>query len=87
MFLEDAKIPENKYTKISKFLDTLNDNDQPFIDGCNNNKKYSNYKAYKLTAIKQLIYNNSDPKLLKKLNNMNLEEKIIDNCITDSSER
>jgi hypothetical protein len=38
-------------------LDTLNDNEKCFIDGANNNKKYSNYKAYKLIAIKNLIYN------------------------------
>ena len=81
-FLEDVEIPENKYSKISKFLDILNDNEKCFIDGCNNNKKYSNYKAYKLIAIKNLIYNESDQKLLKKLNNSDLNEKI-DNIIED----
>ena len=75
-FLEDAEIAENKYTKITKFLEVLNDNEQHFIDGNNNNKKYSNYKAYKLIAIKQLIYNESDQKSIKKLNNMKLQEKI-----------
>jgi hypothetical protein len=74
-FLEDAKIPENKYSKISKFLETLNDDEKCFIDGTNNNKKYNNYKAYKLIAIKNLIYNASDHKLLKKLNSMELKEK------------
>ena len=74
-FLEEAEIPENKYSKITKFLDILNDDDKSFIDGCNNNKKYSNYKAYKLVIIKNLIYNNSDNKLFKKLNNMELNEK------------
>ena len=75
-FLEEAIIPENKYSKISKFLDSLNDGEKCFIDGCNNNKKYSNYKAYKLITIKNLIYNQSDYKILKKLNSMNLNEKI-----------
>jgi len=74
-FLEEAEIPENKYSKITKFLDVLNDDEKSFIDGCNNNKKYSNYKAYKLVIIKNLIYNKSDNKLFKKLNNMELNEK------------
>ena len=75
-FLEEAEIPENKYSKITKFLATLNDDDKLFIDGCNNNKKYSNYKAYKLIIIKNLIYNESNQKIFKKLNNMDLNEKI-----------
>jgi hypothetical protein len=85
-FLEEAEIPENKYTKITKFLDVLNDDDKSFIDGTNNNKKYPNYKAYKLIAIKNLIYNESDQKLLKKLNNIDLQEKINDVPITESDE-
>ena len=85
-FLNEAEIPENKYTKITKFLDVLNDDDKSFIDGTNNNKKYPNYKAYKLIAIKNLIYNESDNKILKKLNNMDLEEKINDAPITESEE-
>ena len=84
-FLEESEIPENKYTKITKFLDVLNDNDQCFIDG-NNNKKYSNYKAYKLIAIKNLVYNESDPKLFKKLNNIDLQQKINNLIITESDE-
>ena len=85
-FLDEAEIPENKYTKITKFLDVLNDDDKSFIDGANNNKKYPNYKAYKLIAIKNLIYNESDNKILKKLNNMDLYEKINDAPITESEE-
>jgi hypothetical protein len=85
-FLDESEIPENKYTKITKFLDVLNDDDKSFIDGANNNKKYPNYKAYKLIAIKNLIYNESDNKILKKLNNMDLYEKINDAPITESEE-
>jgi hypothetical protein len=81
-FLEESEIPENKYSKITKFLDVLNDDDKYFIDGNNNNKKYSNYKAYKLIAIKNLIYNECDQKILKKLNNMDLYEKINDESIS-----
>ena len=83
-FLDDAEIPENKYTKITKFLDILNNNDKCFIDENNNNKKYSNYKAYKLIAIKNLIYNESDQKILKKLNNMELQQKNSELIITES---
>ncbi len=43
-------------------------------------------KAYKLIAIKNLIYNESDNKILKKLNNMDLEEKINDALITELEE-
>ena len=75
-FLEESEIPVNKYSKITKFLDVLNDDNKCFIDGNNNNKKYSNYKAYKLIAIKNLIYNECDQKIFKKLNNMDLYEKI-----------
>jgi hypothetical protein len=85
-FLEEAEIPENKYSKITKFLDSLNDDDKLFIDGSNNNKKYTNYKAYKLIVIKNLIYNECDQKLFKKLNNMDLLEKIQDTSITESEE-
>jgi hypothetical protein len=81
-FLDETEIPENKYTKITKFLDVLNNDDKSFIDG-SNNKKYPNYKAYKLIAIKNLIYNESDNKILKKLNNMDLYEKINDASITE----
>ena len=83
-FLEEAEIPENKYSKITKFLATLNDDEKLFIDGCNNNKKYSNYKAYKLVVIKNLIYNESDQKIFKKLNNMDLLEKIQNPSIIES---
>ena len=83
-FLEEAEIPENKYSKITKFLATLNDDEKLFIDGCNNNKKYSNYKAYKLVVIKNLIYNESDQKIFKKLNNMDLLEKMQNPSIIES---
>ena len=63
----------------------MNDDDKCFIDG-NNNKKYSNYKAYKLIAIKNLVYNESDQKLLKKLNNMDLYQKVEDEIITETDE-
>ncbi len=44
-FLDETEIPKNKYTKITKFLDVLNDDDKSFIDGANNNKKYPNYRT------------------------------------------
>jgi hypothetical protein len=85
VFMEEAKLPDSKYSRIMKFLDALNDEEQAFIDENNNNRKYPNYKAYKLNVIKQLIYNNSDPKLLKKLNGIELKEKVIEDIDSENN--
>lgn len=77
-FMETAKLPEFKYKRIMKFLEAINDVDEVFVDVNSNNRRFTNYQAYKLNIIKHLIYNNSDSKLLKKLNNLELEEKIIE---------
>ena len=77
-FMEKAKLPEYKYTRIMKFLEAINDVDEVYVDVNSNNKRFRNYQAYKLNIIKHLIYNNSDSKLLKKLNNLELEEKFIE---------
>jgi len=71
-FIEQAEFPAEKYKRIYKFLEALNDEDPIFIHDCNKKKKYPNYKAYKLDLLKQLIYNESDKKLLKQLNNIDL---------------
>ena len=61
----------------------LNDEHTQFTD--NNNKRvYQNYKAYKTSSIKLLIYNNSDKKKLLKLNSMELKEKIDDSESLDN---
>ena len=84
-FMETAKLPEFKYKRIMKFLEAINDVDEVFVDVNSNNRRFTNYQAYKLNIIKHLIYNNSDSKLLKKLNNLELEEKIIEYPDTESS--
>ena len=75
LFIEKAEILPDKYKRISKFLKAINNEDQVYINEINKKKKYSNYKAYKLDLIKQLIYNNSNKKNLHQLNNINLIEK------------
>jgi hypothetical protein len=71
------KLNEKYVTRLEKFLDMLNDDYTTFTDN-DNNRKYSNYKAYKINSIKLLIYNNSDKKKLDSLNNMELKEKTYD---------
>jgi DNA-directed RNA polymerase subunit RPC12/RpoP len=77
-YLEEAEIPENKYIKISKFLEKLNDEEKAFIDESANKKRYTNYKSYKLNELKLIVYCLSKPKLLKALKNIELKEKIIE---------
>ena len=84
-FMETAKLPEFKYKRIMKFLEAINDVDEVFVDVNSNNRRFTNYQAYKLNIIKHLIYNNSDSKLLKKLNNLELEEKVLEYPDTESS--
>ena len=63
------KINEYYVNKIEEFLNKLNDNNTKFTD-------YNNtYKAYKINAIKLLIYNESDKKKLETLNGMDLYQK------------
>ena len=41
---------------INKFIDKINDENSPMIDE-ENNKKFKNYKSYKINQIKLMIYN------------------------------
>jgi len=68
------KISENKLKHLNNFIETINDNDKKFIHE-NLKKTFPNYRIYKCDLIKHLIYNDSDPKLLEKLKNMDLENK------------
>jgi hypothetical protein len=70
------KLNEKYVIRLEKFLDMLNDDDTKFTDH-NNKRIYNSYKAYKINAIKLLIYNESDKKKLDLLNNINLQEKTI----------
>ena len=69
------KLNEKYVSRIEHFINKLNDGDTKFIDH-ENQRIYSNYKAYKINSIKLLIYNESDKKKLDLLTNMELKEKI-----------
>ena len=44
---------------LDKFIDKINDEDQEFTDK-EHNKKYPNYKNFKVNQIKLMIYNESE---------------------------
>ncbi len=69
------KIIPKHADRIEKFLEKLNDIETKYIDP-DNDRVYSNYKAYKMDAIKLAIYNNSDKKKLEVLKNIKLIEKL-----------
>ena len=72
----EDKISETKLKHFNNFINMISDNDKKYIhDGFK--KTYPNYRIYKCDLIKNLIYNNSDTKLLEKLKNMDLKNKII----------
>jgi gas vesicle protein len=62
--------------RIENFLKSLNNDKKKFKDETTN-KTYSNFKACKIHSLKKMVYNESDTKKLKQLNNMDLEEKVI----------
>jgi len=74
----EDKISETKLKHLNKFIEMINDNDKKYIHE-NLKKTFANYRIYKCDLIKHLIFNNSDPKLLEKLKNMKLENKIVNN--------
>jgi hypothetical protein len=69
------KIIPKHADRIENFLQKLNDIDTKYKDP-ENDRVYSNYKAYKMDAIKLAIYNGSDKKKLESLKNIKLIEKI-----------
>jgi hypothetical protein len=74
----EDKISETKLKHLNKFIEMINDNDKKYIHE-NLKKTFANYRIYKCDLIKHLIFNNSDSKLLEKLKNMDLENKIVNN--------
>ena len=68
-------ISENKLKHLHSFIETIGDNDKKFVHE-SLKKTYTNYRIYKSEIIKHLIYNNSNSKLLEKLKNIDLENKI-----------
>ena len=79
------KLNEKYVTRIEDFINKLNDDHTKFIDH-ENQRTYSNYKAYKINSIKLLIYNESDKKKLDILNNMELKEKKYEELIDSETE-
>jgi hypothetical protein len=73
-----TKMSEFRSNRLQAFLDLIND-DGKFTDS--NNNMHHSYKAYKISDIKMLIYNHSDPKKLAELNKLELIDK--DNIITE----
>ncbi len=69
------KIVPKHADRIERFLEKLNDVDTKYVDP-ENARVYSNYKAYKMDAIKLAIYNESDKKKLELLKNIKLIEKM-----------
>jgi len=72
----EHKISEYKLKNINKFINLINNNEKKYYHEIYN-KTYPNYKIYKCDLIKQFIYNYSNPKILDKLKNINLENKVI----------
>jgi len=60
------KLREKYIDRLEKFLSDLNNSYTKYIDE-SNQRTYPNYKAYKINAIKLLIYNESDAKKLSEL--------------------
>ena len=74
----ENKMSEIKLKHLNKFIETISDNEKKYIHETFKKtfkKTYANYRIYKYDAIKHLIYNNSNPKLLEKLKNQVLDEK------------
>ena len=69
-------LSEMKLKHLNNFIDLINDNYKKFVHETLK-KTYPNLKIYKCESLKNLIYNNSDPKLLEKLKTINLKNKEI----------
>jgi hypothetical protein len=50
------KLSNKTVEVINKFIDKINDDNSPMIDEISN-KKFKNYKLYKINQIKVMIYN------------------------------
>ena len=70
-YIDENELEDNfKNRHLTKFIKELN--------GDSINPDIPNYKIFTLNEIKKFVYNNSNPKILKKLNNLELKEKIIE---------
>jgi hypothetical protein len=60
-----------------EFIDLIYNNNKKFIND-KFKKTYPNLRIFISNSIKKLIYNYSDSKILEKLKNINLKNKIIE---------
>ncbi len=67
-----GKLKEKYVDRLEKFLSDLNNPYTKFVDE-SNQRTYPNYKAYKVNAIKLLVYNESDAKKLAELTDGSME--------------
>lgn len=77
------KLKPIQVERLEKFLEKINNEETKFKDVNDNNKKYPNYKAYKVESIKLLLYNESDSNKLKELQGIELFEKIEDSEVEE----
>ena len=70
-----SKLKPHTIKQLDKFLALINNENEGYVDG--HKKSYQNYKVYKMSDIKILLYNSTDSKKLDSLKNMELKKKII----------
>ena len=71
------KLPQRTVDILDILITRMNDDNTTFIDEANN-KKYKNYKAYKINEIKLMIYNESGKKN-NKIINLNCSKQLVKN--------
>jgi len=69
------KINAHNRNSLDKFIENMNNNKKFYNERLN--KTFTNFKLFKIELIKNLIYNNSDTKLLDKLKTLELINKEI----------
>lgn len=69
------KINPHNRNSLDKFIENMNNNKKFYNERLN--KTFTNFKLFKMELIKNLIYNNSDTKLLDKLKTLELINKEI----------
>jgi hypothetical protein len=74
--LHKNKLRDFTCKRLQSFLDAINNEEESYTDKYK--KSYQNYKAYKMSDIKLLLYNCCDSKKFDLLKSIELKEKNID---------
>jgi hypothetical protein len=74
--LHKNKLRDFTCKRLQSFLDAINNEEEYYTDKYK--KSYQNYKAYKMSDIKLLLYNCCDSKKFDLLKSIELKEKNID---------